>query len=67
MGQIINVLQNELAQLREENVRLKGLLLKHGIAYEVSTSPIVSAQKPMPQLSLEDKMTFYALFDAFNL
>ncbi|MCM1332240.1 MAG: DEAD/DEAH box helicase family protein, partial [Bacteroides sp.] len=63
MGQNTNDIQRELAQLREENARLKGLLRKHGIAYETTPSPIVSAQKPMPQLSLEEKvMLFRSLF-----
>lgn len=58
-----NDIQRELALLREENARLKRLLRKHGIAYEASTSPIVSAQKPMPRLSLEEKvMLFRGLF-----
>ena len=39
------------------------LLRKHGIAYETTPSPIVSAQKPMPQLSLEEKVAlFQSLF-----
>lgn len=59
MGQNVNDIQRELAQLREENARLKGLLRKHGIGYEASTSPIVSVQKPMPQLSLEEKVTLF--------
>lgn len=60
---LMNVLQSELAQLREENARLKELLRKHGIAYETTPSPIVSAQKPMPQLSLEEKgALFRSLF-----
>ena len=52
-------IQNELARLREENARLKELLRKHGIAYEATPSPIVPTQKPMPQLSLEEKVTLF--------
>lgn len=59
MGQIINYIKRELAQLREENARLKELLRKHGIAYETTPSPIVSAQRPMPQLSLEEKVALF--------
>ncbi len=55
----MNVLQNELDQLRTENARLKELLRKHGISYEASTSPIVTTQKPMPQLSLEEKVALF--------
>lgn len=55
----MNVLQSELAQLREENARLKELLRNHGIAYEAYTSPIVPTQKPMPQLSLEEKVALF--------
>ena len=55
----MNVLQKELAQLREENARLKELLRKHGIAYEASPSPIVPTQKLMSQLSLEEKESLF--------
>lgn len=54
-----NDIQNELARLREENARLKELLRKHGIAYEASTSPIIPIQKPIPQLSLEEKVALF--------
>lgn len=54
-----NDIQTEIVRLREENARLKELLRKHGIAYEASTSPIVSAQKPMSQLSLEEMVALF--------
>lgn len=54
-----NDIQNELARLREENARLKELLRKHGIAYEASISSIVPTQKPIPQLSLEEKVALF--------
>ena len=54
-----NDIQNELARLREENARLKELLRKHGIAYEAATSPIIPIQKPIPQLSLEEKVALF--------
>lgn len=54
-----NDIQNELAQLREENARLRELLRKHGIADEASTSSIVPTQKSMPKLSLEDKVALF--------
>lgn len=57
-----NDIQRELAQLREENARLKELLRKHGIAYEASTSPIVPTQKLKPQLPLEDKVRCFGAF-----
>lgn len=59
MGQNINEIQRELAQLREENARLKELLRKHGIADEASTSPIVPTQKLIQQLSLEEKVVLF--------
>ncbi|MCM1067492.1 MAG: DEAD/DEAH box helicase family protein [Muribaculaceae bacterium] len=52
-------IQNELTRLREENARLKELLRKHGIAYEATPSPIVPIQKPMAQLSLEEKVALF--------
>lgn len=54
-----NDIQTEIVRLREENARLKGLLWKHGIAYEASTTPIDSILKPMAQLSLEEKVTLF--------
>jgi hypothetical protein len=59
MGQNINEIQRELAQLREENARLKELLRRHGTAYEAFTSPIVPTQKPMPQFLLGEKVVLF--------
>jgi len=49
----------ELANLRDENARLKALLQKHGVAYDAVLTPIVQKQKPMPQLSLEEKVALF--------
>lgn len=46
-----NDIQNELVRLREGNARLKGLLRKHGIAYDAKVASVVQTQKPMLQLS----------------
>ncbi len=54
-----NYIHKELERLREENVRLKGLLQKHGIAFEVMTTPSAPLQKPMPKLSLEEKVALF--------
>lgn len=50
-----NDIQNELVRLRAENCRLKGLLRKHGIAYEAKVASVVQTQKPMLQLSLDER------------
>lgn len=52
-------IQRELVRLREENIRLKSLLQKHGIAFEVSQAAVEQVQKPIQQLSLEEKVALF--------
>ncbi|MCM1140385.1 MAG: helicase, partial [Muribaculum sp.] len=53
-------IRDELARLREENARLKELLQKHGIAYEVASIQNASVQKQtMPTLSLDEKVALF--------
>lgn len=57
--EITNELYLELARLREENARLRGLLQKYGIDSGVIFEEKVPQQKPMPQLSLEEKVALF--------
>ncbi|MCM1296585.1 MAG: DEAD/DEAH box helicase family protein [Muribaculaceae bacterium] len=53
-------IRDELARLREENARLKELLQKHGVAYEVASIQNASVQKQtMPTLSLDEKVALF--------
>lgn len=57
--EITNEIYLELARLREENARLRGLLQKYGIDSGVIFEEKVPQQKPMPQLSLEEKVSLF--------
>ncbi|MCM1141075.1 MAG: DEAD/DEAH box helicase family protein [Muribaculum sp.] len=57
--ELTNDQQRELARLLEENNRLKGLLKKHGIAFEPEPTQVAPIQRPMPQLSLEAKVALF--------
>ncbi len=52
-------MNNELARLQEENARLKSMLREHGIAFEAESTAVAPTQKPMPQLSLEEKVALF--------
>lgn len=54
-----NDIQNELVRLRAENCRLKGLLSKLGVAYEAKVASVFQTQKPMLQLSLDEKVSLF--------
>lgn len=56
---------NELEQLREENIRLKTLLSGHGIRWEASQEASTeksipeTSELPAPQLSTKEKITLF--------
>lgn len=54
-----NDIHDELVRLRKENARLRGLLQKHGIAFEAAPAKAAQVQKPMLQLSLEEKVALF--------
>lgn len=57
--EIINDVYLELERLREENARLKGLIQKYGIDYGAILEENASQQKPMPRLSLDEKVALF--------
>jgi len=53
---------DEVQQLREENLRLKALLTKHGIAWDENLAPVTTIETSIPapgQLSIADKISVF--------